>query len=154
MAEETLRLVVRTPQGGVFDERVTSLRVPTDTGQVGLRPRSEEAALVVEPGLALAASSDGLRFVATAGGLLRCDGKQAVLLTPLAVVGESAKVVGCPGPIDLAVGTDLRAFAILQDCLSDAPGSLAECCDTADINNDLTIDLVDYGLLFDELVGP
>ena len=99
MDEETLRLVVRTPQGGVFDERVTSLRVPTDTGQVGLRPRSEEAALVVEPGLALAASSDGLRFVATAGGLLRCDGVEAVLLTPLAVVGDLPERELGTGPV-------------------------------------------------------
>lgn len=94
MAEETLRLRVRTPQGSVIDERVRSLRVPGDTGQVGLRPRSEAAALVVEPGLALANTPSGLRFVATAGGLLRCDGREAVLLTPLAVVGESAEAVG------------------------------------------------------------
>jgi F0F1-type ATP synthase epsilon subunit len=115
VAEETLRLVVRTPQGGVFDERVTSLRVPTDTGQVGLRPRSELAALAVEPGLALAASGHGLRFVATAGGLLRCDGKEAVLLTPLAVVGESAEVVGAQ--LEEALGiprADLELRAVLQ----------------------------------------
>jgi F0F1-type ATP synthase epsilon subunit len=93
VAEETLRLRVRTPQGVVFEEDVTSLRVPTDTGQVGLRPRSEAAALVVEPGLALAASRAGLRFIATAGGLLRCDGVEAILLTPLAVVGESAESI-------------------------------------------------------------
>ena len=115
MAEETLRLVVRTPQGGVFDERVTSLRVPTDTGQVGLRPRSEAAALVVDPGLVLAASMDGLRFVATAGGLLRCDGKEAVLLTPLAVVGESAESVRAE--LSEAMGiprADLELRAVLQ----------------------------------------
>jgi F0F1-type ATP synthase epsilon subunit len=115
VAEETLRLVVRTPQGGVFDGRVTSLRVPTDTGQVGLRPRSEAAALVVEPGLALAASTDGLRFVATAGGLLRCDGTEAVLLTPLAVVGESAEAVRAE--LEEALGTpraDLELRAMLQ----------------------------------------
>ena len=115
MAEETLRLVVRTPQGVVFDERVTSLRVPTDTGQVGLRPRSEAAALVVEPGLALAASRGGLRFLATAGGLLRCDGVEAILLTPLAVVGESADAV-CAG-LSEALGTpspDLELRAVLQ----------------------------------------
>ncbi|HKJ25827.1 MAG TPA: hypothetical protein VKB65_13455 [Myxococcota bacterium] len=93
MAEGTLRLVVRTPEGVVFERAVTSLRVPTDTGQVGLRPDSEAAALVVEPGLVLAASGEGLRFVATAGGLLRCDGAEAVLLTPLAVFGDGAEAV-------------------------------------------------------------
>lgn len=90
VVEGTLRLVVRTPQGSLIDEPVKSLRLPSDSGQVGLRPRSEQGALVVEPGLALARTPSGLRFVATAGGLLRCDGKEAVLLTPLAVVGESA----------------------------------------------------------------
>jgi F0F1-type ATP synthase epsilon subunit len=115
VADETLRLLVRTPQGDVFDGRVTSLRVPTDTGQVGLRPRSEEAALVVEPGLALAASADGLRFVATAGGLLRCDGKEALLLTPLAVVGESAQAVRAELEETLRIPrTDLELRAVLQ----------------------------------------
>ena len=115
MADETLRLVVRTPQGGVLEERVTSLRVSSDTGQVGLRPRSEPAVLVVEPGLVLAATTSGLRFVATAGGLLRCDGEEAVLLTPLAVVGESAEVVGAQ--LAEALGTpsaDLELRAVLQ----------------------------------------
>jgi len=93
MAEETLRLVVRTPQGAVFDERVSSMRLPSDTGQVGLRPRSETAAFVVEPGLLLAVVATRRQFIATAGGLLRCDGHEAVLLTPLAVVGESAELV-------------------------------------------------------------
>jgi F0F1-type ATP synthase epsilon subunit len=115
MAEETLRLIVRTPQCGVFDEPVTSLRVPTDTGQVGLRPRSEEAALVVEPGLTLARCADGLRFVATAGGLLRCDGKKAVLLTPLAVTGDSAEVVHAELSRALAEpGPDLELRSVLQ----------------------------------------
>ena len=85
-------MLVRRPQGSVFDDRVTSLRVPTDTGQVGLRPGSEATVLVVEPGLVLA-HGDRLRFVATAGGLLRCDGREAILLTPLAVVGESDTAV-------------------------------------------------------------
>ncbi|MDH5566127.1 MAG: hypothetical protein OEY15_05575 [Myxococcales bacterium] len=93
MREQTLRFMVRTPLGGVVDQRVTSLRVPTDTGQVGLRPRSEPAALVVESGLVLASDRDAERFVATAGGLLRCDGREAVLLTPLAVVGDTAEAV-------------------------------------------------------------
>ena len=115
MAEGTLRLVVRTPYGGVLDAPVTSLRVPTDTGQVGLRPHSEPAALVVEPGLALAMTAGGLRFLATAGGLLRCDGEEAVLLTPLAVVGESAASVR--SELDLALarpGPDRELRSILQ----------------------------------------
>lgn len=115
MAEETLRLLVRTPQGGVLDDQVTSLRVPSDTGQVGLRPRSEAAALVIEPGLALAGTPHGPRFIATAGGLLRCDGREAVLLTPLAVVGENADVVR--GELEDALGTpstDLELRTILQ----------------------------------------
>lgn len=115
MAESALRLVVRTPRGSVLDTAVTSLRVPTDTGQVGLRPRSEAAALVLEPGLVLAAGIDGLRFVATAGGLLRCDGSEAVLLTPLAVVGESADAVrsGLEHALQTP-STDLELRAVLQ----------------------------------------
>jgi F0F1-type ATP synthase epsilon subunit len=106
MADGELRLRVRTPHEEVFDERLVSLRLPTDSGQVGLRPRSEPAALVVEPGLVLARAPGGMRFVATAGGLLRCDGREALLLTPLAVTGGSAEEVragleaalGAPGP--------------------------------------------------------
>ncbi|MBW2397137.1 MAG: hypothetical protein JRG95_23050 [Deltaproteobacteria bacterium] len=130
MAEQTLRLVVRTPQGGVLDERVISLRVPTDTGQVGLRPRSEAAALVVEPGLVLATGIDRVCFIATAGGLLRCDGKQAVLLTPLAVIGESAAAVraglaealGKPSP-DLELRSVLQRLqtGILQELRGTSP---------------------------------
>jgi F0F1-type ATP synthase epsilon subunit len=106
---------VRTPQGVVFDDRVASLRVPTDTGQVGLRPRSEAAALGVVPGLALAASRGGLRFLATAGGLLRCDGMEAILLTPLAVVGESAEAVRAELSQALeTLSRDLELRAVLQ----------------------------------------
>jgi F0F1-type ATP synthase epsilon subunit len=106
---------VRTPQGVVFDDRVASLRVPTDTGQVGLRPRSEAAALGVVPGLALAASRTGLRFLATAGGLLRCDGMEAILLTPLAVVGESAEAVRAELSQALeTLSRDLELRAVLQ----------------------------------------
>jgi F0F1-type ATP synthase epsilon subunit len=130
VAEGALHLVVRTPQGAVFDQGVRSLRVPTDTGQVGLRPRSEAAALVVEPGLVLARTGAGLHFVATAGGLLRCDGEDAVLLTPLAVVGESAETVGAELEDALSGSRsdlDLRAVlarletGILQELRRSAP---------------------------------
>ena len=88
MAERALRLTVLTPEGTAFDEELRSLRVPADTGQVGLRPRMEPAALTVEPGLVLALEPGRTRYLATAGGLLRCDGERAVLLTPLAVAGD------------------------------------------------------------------
>jgi len=115
VAELALALVVRTPNGAVLEESVTSLRVPTDSGQVGLRPRSEPAALVVEPGLALAASRRGLLFIATIGGLLRCDGRQAVLLTPLAVVGQNAEAVRADLEQALAaLRPDLELRAVLQ----------------------------------------
>jgi F0F1-type ATP synthase epsilon subunit len=112
---ETLHFVVRTPAGSVLDTDVTSLRVPSDTGQVGLHPGAETAALVVEPGLALATERDRRRFVATGGGLLRCDGREVVLLTPLAVVGDSAAAV--QGELEEALRTprsDIELRAILQ----------------------------------------
>jgi F0F1-type ATP synthase epsilon subunit len=134
MPEPTLRLRVRTPQGEVLDAQLVSLRVPTDTGQVGLRPRCEPAALVVESGLVLAAASDGLRFVASAGGLLRCDGTEAVLLTPLAVVGDSAEsvraqldeVLRAPR-VDLELRTALQRLetGILQELRRSAGGGEA-----------------------------
>ncbi len=103
MADQTLQLVVRTPERAVLDEAVTSLRLPTDTGQVGLRPRAEPTVLVVEPGLVLAKVRGQLRFLATAGGLLRCDGRRATLLTPVAVIGDSERAVA------LALDETLRA---------------------------------------------
>jgi hypothetical protein len=77
--------------------------------------RSEPTALVVEPGLVLTEGDVGLRYVATAGGLLRCDGTMAVLLTPLAVLGESAEAV-CE-ELDRVLGipsTDLDLRAVLK----------------------------------------
>ena len=93
MTDRFLKVVVRTPHEIVAELEARSLRVPADTGQVGLRPRSEPAVLAVEPGLVLAWTEEGLRFLATAGGLLRCDGRQAIVLTPVAVVGHDAQEV-------------------------------------------------------------
>ena len=87
MTERGLKLIVRTPREVVLDLDVSSLRVPTESGQVGVRPRVEALVLAVEPGLVLVRQEDAVRFIGTAGGLLRCDGERASLLTPLAVVG-------------------------------------------------------------------
>jgi F0F1-type ATP synthase epsilon subunit len=94
VAEGRLHLVVRTPHEIVADAEVDSLRLPCDTGAVGLRPRSEAAVLAVEPGLALVRAAGALRYLATAGGILRCDGREAVLLTPVAALGDDPDEVG------------------------------------------------------------
>jgi F0F1-type ATP synthase epsilon subunit len=91
--ERTLHVDVCTPRESVASLDVHSLRVPSDTGQVGLRPRSEPGVLAIEPGLILASALDGLVFIATAGGLLRCDGQRAVVITPVAVAGRDAHAV-------------------------------------------------------------
>jgi hypothetical protein len=44
--------------------------------------------LAFEPGLVILRSGEQTEFAGTAGGLLRCDGKVASLMTPLAVVGD------------------------------------------------------------------
>lgn len=93
MNESGLELIIRTPRQIVYQGRATSLRLGTESGQVGIRPRMEPLVLAVNPGLVLIYSSDQLTFAGTAGGLLRCDGKQATILTPLAVYGPNMQTV-------------------------------------------------------------
>lgn len=90
---DTLRLVIRTPHEAVVDLPVTSARIPTASGQVGLRPRQEPFIAVVEPGLILLDAGVDRRFAATAGGLLRTDRDLAVLATPFAVTGMDGAAV-------------------------------------------------------------
>jgi F0F1-type ATP synthase epsilon subunit len=93
MAKATLHFVIRTPQGIVLEGDISSIRIPTETGQVGLRPRSEPTVLAVEPGMIVVRQDDLVRFAGTAGGLLHCDGAVAHLLTPLAVIGDALSTV-------------------------------------------------------------
>jgi F0F1-type ATP synthase epsilon subunit len=88
-----LDLIVRTPREVVWETRASSIRVPTETGQVGVRPRIESLVLAVEAGLILVRQGEVLRFVGTAGGLFRCNGQTANLLTPLAVTGDNEQQV-------------------------------------------------------------
>jgi F0F1-type ATP synthase epsilon subunit len=90
---ERLRFVVLTPHQAVFDEGVDSARVPTKTGQVGLRPRGEPFMTAVEPGLVLLTTGGVRRFAATAGGLLEGDRARSVLYTPFAVIGDEPEAV-------------------------------------------------------------
>src|SRR5689334_11399264 len=93
MADSGLRLLVQTPHELVLELQVVSVRVPTETGQVGLRARHEPTVLAVEPGLVLVRLAESLQYVGTAGGILLSEGKVARLLTPLAVAGTDAATV-------------------------------------------------------------
>lgn len=93
MPETVLHVTVRTPHAVVCEADAASLRVPTESGQVGIRPRTEATVLAVEVGLVLVHTSAGSRFIGTAGGLLACDGATATLLTPLAVVGDTEQTI-------------------------------------------------------------
>ncbi len=80
-------------------------------------------------------------------------------LTPGAAVftnnaGQSATVVPCPPAIDPVAGTDLKDFALLQNCFSEPPGTIATCCEAADINDDLTVNVLDHLLLSEDMIGP
>jgi F0F1-type ATP synthase epsilon subunit len=88
-----LHLLIRTPHDVVLDTTVRSVRVPTDTGLVGLRPRGEPQMLQLEAGLVVIMADGGRRFAATAGGLLESTREQATLYTPFAVVGDDPETV-------------------------------------------------------------
>lgn len=93
MTDCQLKLIVRTPHEVVRELNVSSIRVPTETGQVGVRIRAEPFVLAVEPGLVLVRCDEAHEFIGTAGGLLRCDGTTANLLTPLAVAGKEEATI-------------------------------------------------------------
>lgn len=90
---QTLKVTIRTPLETIFEGEVYSLRVPTHTGQVGLRPRAEPSVLAVEAGLIVLKSESETKYAGTAGGLLHTNGQSASLLTPLAVVGSNVDSV-------------------------------------------------------------
>jgi len=105
----TLRMVIRTPHQTILDAPVRAARVPTETGQVGLRPRGEPMVLVVEPGLVVLRTDAGVRFAATAGGLLEHDRASCTLHSPFAVLGaDEAEVLGA---LDRALATPDRELA-------------------------------------------
>lgn len=93
MTQQALHVTIRTPSETVVDQDVAALRVPTQSGQVGLRPRSEPSVLAVEAGLITLRLKSGMRYAGTAGGLLHTDTESAILLTPLAVVGDDVESV-------------------------------------------------------------
>lgn len=93
MTQQTLHVTIRTPSATVVDQDVAALRVPTHSGQVGLRPRGEPSVLAVEAGLIVLRLKSGVCYAGSAGGLLHTNGESASLLTPLAVVGDDVESV-------------------------------------------------------------
>lgn len=93
MTRQKLHVTIRTPSETVVDQDVAALRVPTQTGQVGLRPRCEPSVLAVQAGLIVLRLNGGNRYAGTAGGLLHTSGQSASLLTPLAVLGDDVQSV-------------------------------------------------------------
>lgn len=93
MRDGTLRFTVRTPHEVAFEAPITTARLRTETGQVGLRGRMEPVVIPVEPGLLILRTRGAVTFVGSVGGVLASDGRQATLFTPLAVVGTEASVV-------------------------------------------------------------
>ena len=86
---DALQVTIRTPDAQVFQAEVRSVRVPSDSGWVGLRPGGEPLVLAVDPWLIVMHDAVGPYFAATAGGLLRSDRAHCTLLTPYAAVGRS-----------------------------------------------------------------
>lgn len=115
MSRNTLHVVIRTPDETVIDQNVVSLRVPTQTGQAGLRPRCEPAVLSVEAGLLVLRTEGGMRYAGTAGGLLHTDGIDASLLTPLAVAGDNVQSVSQQlDQLMAAPGEEMEARRMLE----------------------------------------
>jgi F0F1-type ATP synthase epsilon subunit len=113
---EGFRMVIRTPHEVIFDGRIVSARVNTQSGQVGLRPRMEPTLLVVEPGLSLLTRPTEVSYAATAGGLLRVTRESTTLYTPFAVVGDTAeRVMDLLHQATLEPGSELDAHRQLEE---------------------------------------
>jgi F0F1-type ATP synthase epsilon subunit len=89
MPTHTLHFTVRTPHDVVLEIEARSIRIPTESGQAGLRPQNEPQIVAVEPGLLVVQTdANQTRFIGTAGGLLVTERARATLMTPLAVAGS------------------------------------------------------------------
>ncbi len=89
----SIRVTIRTPRETVFQGDVLSVRLPTESGQVGLRGGAEPTVLAFEPGLIVLRGAEETQLVGTAGGLLHGGRDALELLTPLAVMGRDRRQV-------------------------------------------------------------
>jgi F0F1-type ATP synthase epsilon subunit len=94
MATGKLHFIVRTPHEVIVETEARSIRIPTESGQVGLRPQNEPQIIAVEAGLVLVHTAQNeTRFIGTAGGLLVAERLRATLMTPLAVSGSDRESI-------------------------------------------------------------
>lgn len=87
MVARPFRFIIRTPHETVLDTAASSVRVLTESGHVGFRPRMEPVVLPIEAGLAIVRADGRVTLVGSAGGLLSSNGREATLFTPMGVVG-------------------------------------------------------------------
>lgn len=117
MPDTFLHFIVRTPHEVVLDKEARSIRIPTETGQVGLRPFNEPQIIAVEPGLVLCEEKNqAMDFVGTAGGLLVLERDSATLMTPLAVSGSERATI--TAQLQTALGEpneEMQVRAMLED---------------------------------------
>jgi len=106
---DRLHFRILTPHAAVLDARVAGARIPTQTGQVGLRPNQEPLVLVVDPGLIVFRIDDRRHFAASAGGLLESHRDEAVIYTPYAAHGD----------------TDTEVLDALRGALAEPDGELS-----------------------------
>lgn len=71
---DPLRLRVRTPEGLLYDDLVSSIRAEDRDGWFGILPGRRDVLATLPPGLLLFADAEGDGFVALSGGLLALRG--------------------------------------------------------------------------------
>ena len=129
MNAHTIHVTILTPVETVCEIEASSVRVPTTTGQVGVRPNAEASVLAIEPGLVRLISASGTKYAATVGGLLRYGRNAAQILTPFAVVGDDVTQVNLKLDEFMATPSDavnvrrtlgLLETRILQELSSDS----------------------------------
>ncbi len=106
---EGLYVEIRTPDDVPFGGVVDSVRLPTESGLVGLRRRAERMVTLVESGLVLLSSQGRTTLAATAGGLLEHLGDACTLYSPFAVVGQEEEVLAALERIRVTPDAELAA---------------------------------------------
>ncbi len=106
---EGLYVEIRTPDDVAFSGVVDSVRLPTESGQVGLRRRAERLVTLVDGGLVLLRTGERTVLAATAGGLLEHLGQACTLYSPFAVVGEQDVILAALERVRITPDAEIAA---------------------------------------------